>query len=139
MRARAFDMPATPEVRRQARRIAADLVIGYTSIAVALTAIVLARTTAGITSYNLAAAAIGSAAATEPPLPTLAACAARDLRLVTLIEHHGDQQTLPSDRLAYAYFTMMEARNACRDGRVAEALRIYDGITLGPTLAGAIQ
>jgi hypothetical protein len=34
---------------------------------------------------------------------------------------------------------MMEARNACRDGRIAEALRIYDGITLAPTLAGATQ
>ena len=48
MRARAFDMPVTPEVRRQARRIAQTLVIGYTSIAVALTAIVLARTTLGL-------------------------------------------------------------------------------------------
>ncbi len=139
MRARAFQVPPTPEVRRQAHRIVRTLVIGYTSIAVALTAIVLTRTTLGTTTHNLVAAAIGSAAATEPPLPTRAACAARDLRLVTLIEHQGDQQKLPSDRLAHAYFTMMEARNACRDGRIAEALRIYDGITLGPTLSSATQ
>ena len=139
MRARAFDMPVTPEVRRQARRIAHTLVIGYTSIAVAFTAIVLARTTLGLTTYDLAAVAIGSAAATEPPLPTLGACAARDLKLVSLIEHHGDQQTLAPDRLAHAYFTMMEARNACRDGRIAEALRIYDAITLSPALSSRTQ
>src|SRR5262245_19279323 len=121
MRPSAFDTTVTPEIRGQARRIARTLVIGYATIAAGLAAIAIER-----------------AAATETR-PTLAACAARDLRLVTLIEQQGEQQTIGAGQLAHAYFTMMDARNACRDGRIAEALRIYDSILLAPTLLSRTQ
>jgi hypothetical protein len=32
---------------------------------------------------------------------------------------------------------MMQARTACRDGRTAEALAIYDGVLIGPRFARA--
>jgi hypothetical protein len=70
---------------------------------------------------------------------TPAECATRDLKLVNLIEEHGAARDIASEQLAAAYFTMMEARNACRQGRVADALAIYDKILLAPGFARAGQ
>jgi hypothetical protein len=86
----------------------------------------------------MATACIGAAQAADPQ-PGLKSCAQRDLQLVTLIEQHGDQNTIASDRLAHAYFIVMDARNACRDGRYVEALRIYDSIILEPLLSHRTQ
>jgi hypothetical protein len=66
-----------------------------------------------------------------------AACAARDLKLVMLIEELGEALALPGQTLADAFFTMVKARELCRDGRVAEALAIYDGIAIAPAQASA--
>jgi hypothetical protein len=59
-------------------------------------------------------------------------CAERDLRLVTLIERHGDAQDIAAEKLFEVYLTMIDARRACREGRESEALAVYDGITLIP-------
>ena len=66
-------------------------------------------------------------------------CAARDLKLVMLIEELGEAKAVPGERLAEAFFTMMKARDLCRTGRIAEALAIYDGIevTHGQSAAAA--
>ena len=66
---------------------------------------------------------------------TPAECAARDLRVVTLIEDHGQAQDVGADQLADAAFTMMRARQACHDGRVADGLAIYDSVLLAPRFA----
>ena len=66
---------------------------------------------------------------------TPAECAARDLRVVTLIEDHGQAQDVAADQLADAAFTMMRARLACHDGRVADGLAIYDSVLLAPRFA----
>jgi hypothetical protein len=60
-------------------------------------------------------------------------CAAKDLALVTAIEAHGDAQDVTSKQLVAAAFAMFEARAACRDGRVADALAIYERSGLGPS------
>jgi hypothetical protein len=66
-----------------------------------------------------------------------AACAAPDLKLVTLIEELGETQAVPGETLAEAFFTMTKARELCRAGRVAEALAIYAGIAIAPAQASA--
>jgi hypothetical protein len=75
------------------------------------------------------------AVAGEAALPNLTtrACAERDLQFVILIERHGEAQDIPGDVLAQAFFTMMRARKACRQGREQDAFAIYDGIKLVPT------
>ncbi len=73
--------------------------------------------------------AIGSTMAAESVPPV---CVAADLRLTTLIEAHGEAQDVAADTLAQAFFTVMEARKACKEGHVEAAMKLYEGIPLGP-------
>ena len=73
-----------------------------------------------------------AAARTGSPL-----CAARDIKVVTLIEDAGNARTVPDAQLAEAFFTLAKARESCAAGRVEEALAVYDGITLVPVQAAA--
>jgi len=66
-------------------------------------------------------------------------CAAKDLSLVTAIEAHGEAQDVASERLVAAAFAMLEARAACRDGRVAEGLAIYEQVGLGSVRSAHVQ
>ena len=60
-------------------------------------------------------------------------CALKEIPALTTIEEHGEAQDVPSERLAEAALTMQRARLACREGRVGEALALYDSIlALGP-------
>ena len=70
--------------------------------------------------------------ATRPNLTTRA-CAERDLQYVILIERHGEAQDIPGEVLAQAFFTVMRARKACRQGREQDAFALYDTIKLVPT------
>jgi hypothetical protein len=67
------------------------------------------------------------------PNLTTRACAERDLQYVIVIERHGEAQDIPGDVLAQAFFTMMRARKACREGREQDAFALYDTIKLVPT------
>jgi hypothetical protein len=50
-----------------------------------------------------------------------------------LIEDHGAAEDLPSARLGDAAMTMLRARSVCYEGRVGEALALYESILeLGP-------
>jgi hypothetical protein len=68
---------------------------------------------------------------------TAAECAARDVKLITLIEDRGEAQDIASDQLAEMAFTMLRARQTCRDGRVADAVALYDSVLLAPRFAHA--
>jgi hypothetical protein len=57
-------------------------------------------------------------------------CAAADLRFVTLIEAHGEAQDVAAEILAQAFFTVMEARKACNQGRIESAIKLYESIPL---------
>lgn len=70
---------------------------------------------------------------TARPNLTTRACAERDLQFVVLIERHGEAQDIAGDVLAQAFFTMMRARKACRQGYEQDAFAIYDTIKLVPT------
>ena len=70
---------------------------------------------------------------TARPNLTTRACAERDLQYVILLERHGEAQDIAGDVLAQAFFTMMRARKACRQGHEQDAFAIYDTIKLVPT------
>jgi hypothetical protein len=58
-------------------------------------------------------------------------CVAADLRLITLIEEHGEVQDVAAETLAQAFFTVLEARKACNQGQVEAAIGLYESIPLG--------
>ena len=65
-------------------------------------------------------------------------CALKELPIVTLIEEHGESGDVSADRLASAWAAMLDARAACAEGRVSEALAQYQGILdLGPVQRSA--
>jgi hypothetical protein len=55
-------------------------------------------------------------------------CALKETAVITLIEDHGAAQDLPADRLGDAGLAMLRARLACYEGRVGEALALYDSV-----------
>jgi len=55
-------------------------------------------------------------------------CAARDLQLLTVIEEREIAGTVPGDKLSEALIEMMHARIVCHEGRVLDALAIYDAV-----------
>jgi hypothetical protein len=60
-------------------------------------------------------------------------CSAKDITVITLIEDHGEAGDVSAERLASAWLTMLDARTACSEGRVGEALALYQSIfELGP-------
>jgi hypothetical protein len=60
-------------------------------------------------------------------------CALKETEAITVIEDHGTAEDLPADRLSSAGLTMLRARLTCYEGRVSEALALYDSIlALGP-------
>lgn len=60
-------------------------------------------------------------------------CALKEVKVITIIEDHGAAQDLPADLLVNAELMMMRARSVCYEGRVEEALALYQGILdIGP-------
>ena len=57
-----------------------------------------------------------------------AECAKRDLQLLTQIEQYGESRDMRPELANEAFWTMMEARRACYEGRIAEGLSVYDSI-----------
>lgn len=79
-----------------------------------------------IAAFALAAFASAAtpAAAQDHPVE----CAQRDVQLVTQIEQIGEAQSVPGEIMFEAFMTVMRARKACAQGRVAVALALYDSI-----------
>jgi len=55
-------------------------------------------------------------------------CAARDLQILFLIEEQESAGSVPAERLSDALIEMMHARIVCHEGRVLDALAIYDEV-----------
>ena len=53
-------------------------------------------------------------------------CAEREVLLETLVEAHGEMPNAGSPELAERDILVVQARAACRDGRVNDALLVYD-------------
>lgn len=58
-------------------------------------------------------------------------CAARDLQILMLIEDRENANAVSKQQVIDAIQTMLHARIVCHQGRVVDALRIYD--TIGET------
>jgi hypothetical protein len=112
--------------------------VSYSSRAAALGARVPARRRSMLAFVFCAASACvaAGAATAQDPAPVSPLCADADVRLVTLIEAHGDAQDMPAEVLAQAFFTVMKARKACNRGEVEAALALYDSTPLGVVTAG---
>ena len=55
---------------------------------------------------------------------------------MVLIEQHGMIGEMAADELAKAWETLLDARTACSEGRVGEAIALYQGVLdLGPPRA----
>ena len=60
-------------------------------------------------------------------------CAARDVQVLMLIEERESTNTISAQRSADAIIAMLHARMVCHEGRVLDALALYDSITKGLT------
>jgi len=86
------------------------------------------------------AAASGSARADRQAGPFATICAQKEIEVITLIEDHGVAADLAPDRLGDAGLAMLRARLACYEGRIAEAVALYDEIlSLGPVASARTQ
>lgn len=55
-------------------------------------------------------------------------CAARDLQILMLIEDREGSNAVSLEALSDAMLAMLEARIVCHDGRVMDAMALYDSI-----------
>src|SRR5262245_58234771 len=56
-------------------------------------------------------------------------CAARDLQLLKLIEDRENKNAIAPQTLSEALLTMLHARMVCYEGRVVDALALYDSVS----------
>jgi hypothetical protein len=73
--------------------------------------------------------AMAAAASPDDPLAYPRLCAQRDLAVISDIEAAGDAQQVAAERLAAAFFSVIDARKACAEGRHNDAIAIYDSIS----------
>jgi hypothetical protein len=55
-------------------------------------------------------------------------CAARDLQILILIEERENTNAVSAEKLRDAMLLMLEARIACHEGYVMDAMALYDSI-----------
>ena len=60
-------------------------------------------------------------------------CAARDLQILMLIEERETSDTVAADALSDAMLALLEARIVCHEGRVVDAMALYDSIASSVT------
>jgi hypothetical protein len=60
-------------------------------------------------------------------------CAARDLQILMVIEERENTNAVPADKLSDAMLAMLEARIVCHEGRVMDAMALYDSIVQSVT------
>jgi hypothetical protein len=124
----------TVEDQKVARRIYLGLASCYAGLLLLLGALVMLnipdRGTHALASSE-ASRTGGMFSAVAAENPDRALCAARDLKLLTSINEHGESQDVPADDLRAAFFSLVRARGFCTAGRVDEALAIYDSVAMG--------
>jgi hypothetical protein len=60
-------------------------------------------------------------------------CAARDLQILMLIEDRESSSMLSIEASSDALLAMLEARIVCHEGRVVDAMALYDSIATSIT------
>jgi len=66
-------------------------------------------------------------------------CAARDMQVLKLIEEHEDASAISAQKSADAVLKMMHARMVCHEGRVLDALALYDSISESMTSTALVS
>jgi hypothetical protein len=127
----------TAEDQKVARRIYAGMATCYGALLLLLGALVaLHVSNRGTDELSFDGASMtsrsgGMFSAEAAEMPDRAQCAARDLKLLTSLNEHGEAQDVPADDLRAAFFALVKARGVCASGRVDEALALYDGVVIG--------
>ena len=125
------------EDQKVARRIYAAMAACYASALLllgALVAVHIPNRGTDVPSFDGTSATLrpgGMFSAVAAEVPDRAQCAARDLKLLTSLNEHGEAQDVPADDLRAAFFALVKARGACAAGRVDEALAFYDSVVIG--------
>ena len=60
-------------------------------------------------------------------------CAARDLQILMLIEERENTNVVSVEKLSDAMLSMLDARMVCYEGRVMDAMVLYDSIVQSVT------
>jgi hypothetical protein len=81
-----------------------------------------------IAQFALAAACLGAAIGDGAAGSFTRACATRDMQILMLIETREVAESVSLQKLSDAMFAMTHARMVCQEGRVADALAIYETI-----------
>jgi hypothetical protein len=97
--------------------------------------------TTGIIVATYAACPVAGATGSEEDTTLALICAEREVQVITLLEDHALAQDVASDRLGEAGLARLEAQMTCYQGRVAEAVSIYDRIIveLGTVIARSVR
>jgi hypothetical protein len=82
----------------------------------------------------------GTNAAISMEYSSLDICMAQEMDVTALIEGSGETGDLTPDKLAEVSLIMLHAAAACDEGRINEAIALYDSIfALGAIIAGPTQ
>src|SRR5262245_55656753 len=76
----------------------------------------------------LTAACLGAAVDAGSAASFTRACATRDMQILMLIEAREVTEVVSTQKLDDALFAMTHARMVCQEGRVVDALALYDTI-----------
>ena len=82
----------------------------------------------------LAAVGLGTLATTATAGSFTRGCAARDMQVLMLIEERESASAISAQESTDAIMTMLHARIVCHEGRVLDALALYDDIAGGVTV-----
>jgi len=93
------------------------------------------------TGIIIATCAASNAAGNDQETTLAPICAEREVQVITLLEDHALAQDVASDKLGEAGLARLEAQMTCYQGRVAEAVSIYDRIIveLGTVIARSVR
>ena len=93
--------------------------------------------------WAFAALCLGSLTSTASAGSFTRQCAARDMQVLMVIEERESASAISAQKSTEAVLEMMEARMICFEGRVLDALAIYDSIVQNvmpnPVLSGRGQ
>ena len=81
-----------------------------------------------LAQFALAAACLGATIGDGAASSFTRACATRDMQILMLIEAREITEAVSTQKLTDAMFAMTHARMVCQEGRVVDALALYDTI-----------
>jgi hypothetical protein len=84
--------------------------------------------------WALAAICLGTSSGVATAGSFTRGCAAKDMQVLMLIEGGENNELISATRATDAILGMLHARMVCHEGRVLEALELYEGIAQSLTL-----